>query len=451
MNKLMQAVMSLESLTNYRFLLSDKVISGLYELLKAIFHQEGDTVRMTACYSDFVHRLMVSGTESMPFLSLSHYISQRILYEETPFSRRAEKTDYALIPVQLVRAAAHDLCALERVASLSSREIKEAMLKRIPDTDSAQIIRDLPEWQELSEKLTLCDGMTRDEMSRNEMSSDEAVKSLADFHRCNGSGVFARFKGFVWTRQGQRGYLEGIAAPDPVRLDGFIGYERQRQQIIENTLQFLKGYAVNNVLLYGDRGTGKSSTVKALLNAYHAMGLRMIEIPRMYLSDFPEVVRIVKDRPQRFIIFIDDLAFDDDEESYTALKAVLEGGLEGKPDNMVIYATSNRRHLIRERFSDRKGLLSDNPYEEVHATDTLQEKLSLADRFGITITFESPAQEEYLKIVEGLVQKEGLVISTEEVRREAVRWEMHYNGRSPRTAQQFVSFLKARQGLLSQD
>jgi predicted AAA+ superfamily ATPase len=118
---------------------------------------------------------------------------------------------------------------------------------------------------------------------------------------------------------------------------------------------------------------------------------------------------------------------------------------------MVIYATSNRRHLIRERFSDRKGLLSDNPYEEVHATDTLQEKLSLADRFGITITFESPAQEEYLKIVEGLVQKEGLAISTEEVRREAVRWEMHYNGRSPRTAQQFVSFLKARQGLLSQD
>jgi predicted AAA+ superfamily ATPase len=466
MNKLMQAVMSLESLTNYRSLINDKVISGLYELLKAIHHKETDPVRMTACYSDFVHRLMVSGAESVPCLSLSHYLRRRILYEETPFSRAAEKTDYALISEGLVRAAAHDLRALEKVASLSPKEIKEAMIKSIPDGDSAQMIRELPEWRESSEKFTTrnempWDEMTRDDMYRDEiplnemtrdgMSIDEAVKSLADFHRRNGSGIFALFKGFIWTRQDQRGYLEGIPAPDPVSLDGFIGYERQRQQIIENTLQFLNGYAVNNVLLYGDRGTGKSSTVKALLNAYHAIGLRMIEIPRMYLSDFPEVVRIVKGRPQRFIIFIDDLAFDDDEESYTALKAVLEGGLEGKPDNMVIYATSNRRHLVRERFIDRKGLLSDNPYEEVHATDTLQEKLSLADRFGITITFESPVQEEYLRIVEGLVQKEGLEISTEEVRREAVRWEMHYNGRSPRTAQQFVSYLKAKSGLAGQD
>ena len=233
--------------------------------------------------------------------------------------------------------------------------------------------------------------------------------------------------------------------PDPVRLSDFIGYEQQRNEIIDNTLRFLKGYPANNLLLYGDRGTGKSSTVKALLNEYHALGLRIIEVSKELMPDFNQILRIIRNRPQKFIIFIDDLSFSDDESTYTALKAVLEGSLESKPGNILVYATTNRRHLVRERFSDRAGLMSDQADDEIHAADTMEEKLSLADRFGMTITFTAPDQEEYLGIVEELAQKRGIRIEKDVLRKQAVQWEMLYNGRSPRTALQFINWLEGYQ------
>ncbi|MGB9793080.1 MAG: ATP-binding protein, partial [Thermacetogeniaceae bacterium] len=218
--------------------------------------------------------------------------------------------------------------------------------------------------------------------------------------------------------------------------------EAERAEVIENTIHFLSGFPANNVLLYGDRGTGKSSTVKALLNEFHERGLRLVELPKEYLSDFPEVLRKLKGRCLKFIIFIDDLAFEDSAESYTALKAVLEGGLESRPSNVVVYATSNRRHLIKEKFSDRGGLHYGSPDDEVRAHDTIQEKLSLADRFGITVIFPSPDKEQYLKIVEGIAAKRGLNIEKEQLHEEALRWEKRNNGRSPRTARQFVDWLE---------
>lgn len=286
------------------------------------------------------------------------------------------------------------------------------------------------------------------------------IEPLARFHYKWGYGDFARYRAFVWYHSnsinngsdkgisngsfsnGSSGYLKGIANPDPIRLSDLIGYETQRQEVLDNTLRFLKGYPANNMLLYGDRGTGKSSTIKALVNEYYEHGLRLVEVPKKYLMDFPDIIRILEGRKHKFIIFIDDLAFEDNEENYTALKAILEGGVKSKPSNVVIYATSNRRHLIKEKFSDRAGLTSGNPDEEIHASDTIQEKLSLADRFGIKVTFYAPDKVEFLKIVEGMAEKRGLKVSKEFLHKEALKWELTYNGRSPRTAKQFIDWLE---------
>ena len=235
-----------------------------------------------------------------------------------------------------------------------------------------------------------------------------------------------------------------------------------------NTMQFLAGFPANNVLLYGDRGTGKSSSVKALLNEGSPGGedggggggrsgadagsrvrwsaLRLIEVPKARLADFPIIVSLLRGRPQRFILFVDDLSFEEGETQYKELKAMLEGGLEARPSNVVVYATSNRRHLVREHFSDRASPNSD----EVHARDTQQEKLSFADRFGLTITFPTPDQAKYLQIVEGLARRQGLPISPAALRARAIEWAAWHNGRSGRTARQFVDHLTGELGLVAQ-
>ena len=195
-----------------------------------------------------------------------------------------------------------------------------------------------------------------------------------------------------------------MAAPDPIRLDQLVGYERERELVLQNTEQFLAGFAANSVLLYGDRGTGKSSTVKALLNEHAERGLRLVEVSRDDLGDFPWIIQQLRERPERFILFVDDLSFDEGERDYRGLKAVLEGSVEARPNNVVLYATSNRRHLVQERWTDRESTLS----AEIHGQDTMQEKLSLSDRFGIRVVFPSPDQRRYLAVVEALASQRGL-------------------------------------------
>jgi predicted AAA+ superfamily ATPase len=259
-----------------------------------------------------------------------------------------------------------------------------------------------------------------------------------------------------------------------VRPQDLIGYAPERALLRRNTVQLLAGYPANNVLLYGDRGTGKSSSVKALLHepAPHEPGprsapdlsdpdappqtagagarevvdwgrLRLIEVPKGRLGDFPLIVALLRGRPQRFVLFIDDLSFEEGETQYKDMKAMLEGGLEARPPNAVVYATSNRRHLIREQFADRPAPGTD----EVHAMDTVQEKLSFADRFGLTITFPSPNQAAYLAIVEGLARQRGLTIAPAALRARAIEWAAWHNGRSGRTARQFVDHLTGELGL----
>ncbi|OAT80735.1 ATP-binding protein [Desulfotomaculum copahuensis] len=265
-----------------------------------------------------------------------------------------------------------------------------------------------------------------------------AVDELARFYHRVGCGVFSRYAAFRWRRRpGGESAPAGIAAPDPVRLEQLIGLKREKALIRENTEHFLAGLPASNIILYGDRGTGKSSTVKALLNTYAPRGLRLVEMAKADLGDFPLLIRQLAGHQQKFIIFVDDLSFDETEPEYRALKTVLEGGLAVRPDNVLIYATSNRRHLVKESFSERQG-------DEVHARDSMEEKLSLADRFGITVTFPAPDQEGYLRIVEELAGQRGLEMDRDELRQLALHWEMWHNGRSGRTARQFVDYLAAR-------
>ena len=225
---------------------------------------------------------------------------------------------------------------------------------------------------------------------------------------------------------------------DKVMLADLVGYESQKAQLRGNTEAFLAGRSANNALLYGDAGTGKSSSVKALINEYYDQGLRMIEIYKHQFKDLSAVIAMVKNRNYRFIIFIDDLSFEENEVEYKFLKAVIEGGVETKPDNVLLYATSNRRNLIRETWKDRGDMEHDN---DVHRSDTLEEKLSLSARFGTRIQYSVPNHNQFKDIVLELAQREGLKVPKDVLLAEANKWELRHGGVSGRTAQQFINYM----------
>lgn len=262
---------------------------------------------------------------------------------------------------------------------------------------------------------------------------------VTGFYKKYGVGKFGLNKAFrVSHDKSADKILIPITSTGNMTLDDIIGYEAQKQKLVENTEAFLNGRCANNVLLFGDAGTGKSTSIKAVLNMYYSRGLRMIEVYKHEFKDLSRIISEIKNRNYRFIIYMDDLSFEEFEIEYKYLKAVIEGGLETKPENVLIYATSNRRHLIRETWSDR----SDMSKDELHRSDTMQEKLSLAARFGVSIGFYKPSQQEYFDIVKGLAAKHpGIKLSDEELCMEANRWELSHGGISGRTAQQFINYL----------
>ena len=272
----------------------------------------------------------------------------------------------------------------------------------------------------------------------------DAAKSAADmktaldgFYRDYGVGRFGLHKAF----RVNSGEIVPILNIRHVKLSDLVGYENAKAKLVENTEAFVSGRPANNCLLFGDAGTGKSSRIKAIANEYYDRGLRIIEIYKHQFRELNDVIAQIKNRNYRFIIYMDDLSFEDFEIEYKYLKAVIEGGLEKKPGNVLIYATSNRRHLIRESFADRDGA----GFAEKHMSDTMQEKLSLSGRFGLTIYYESPDMEEYQTIVASLAERNGIVMNPDELRQEAVRWEMMHGGLSGRTAQQFIDHLLGRE------
>lgn len=270
-------------------------------------------------------------------------------------------------------------------------------------------------------------------------SAEKFFEIVTNFYRQYGVGKFGLNKAFRIKKKQEEVVLSPILNTDMVKLDDLIGYEIQKQKLVENTKAFVEGKKANNVLLSGDSGTGKSTSIKAILNEFYDQGLRMIEIYKHQFQDLSNVIEQIKDRNYRFIIYMDDLSFEEFEIEYKYLKAIIEGGLETKPDNVLIYATSNRRHLIRETWGDRND---GSGNEELHRSETMQEKLSLVNRFGVTITFTKPNQKEFYNIVTGLAKKyPDIQLTEQEICAEANKWELSHGGMSGRTAQQFINYL----------
>jgi len=409
----------------YHRIEKDEVYKALTELIHFL-QEEKDTFLIQQTYASFFSLLSEKSIAAYhtDFLNpWQEYLLELIFKDENPFTLSAEKYSSKISPA-LLQAAASDLSFLEKIFRLSFKElntkIEEIKGQKVPSVEDFQPFSPLDD-----RFLPLKNAFL------NTSPWENLKETLFDFHRRHGCGSMARYNAFCW----KNNVLEGIAEPDPITLEELWGYSEQKKIILENTEYLLHGLPANNILLYGDRGTGKSSLVKALLPRYASLGLRLVEFASEDLASLSPLLDILKQRGLKFILFIDDLSFEENEVEFKKLKALLEGGVEKKPDNVVIYATSNRRHLIKESFEGRET--------EVHPADSMQEKLSLADRFGITLTFSAPDQNDYLAIVKHLAQKEGLAVPEEELKNLALKWELLHNSRSGRTARQFVDYLHA--------
>jgi hypothetical protein len=362
-------------------------------------------------------------------ISWQDYLIVQILQNDNPFSQQVQKKSLADLPPSLVAATKQDLHLLQNIYNYTPELISQ-WLQTVSGNSVVPIA-----WQTENQVKTFLD--------RYE-DWTEALAELADYYRQNGTGIFVKYNAFVW----QEGNLIGIAYPDPVDLNSIVSYEEQKKALIKNTEFLLAEFSALHVLLYGSRGSGKSSLVKGLLQKYSQQGLRLIEVNKSQLKDLPKIVDRLRDLPQKFIIFVDDLSFEEDDDAFKALKVVLEGSLTAKPQNVVVYATSNRRHLIREFFSDRPR---PSERDEIHALDTTQEKLSFSDRFGLTLTFEPANQERYLTIVRHLAAEAGINLDRDDLEFRAKQWATRHNGRSGRTARQFIDFLQAELALAIQN
>ena len=271
------------------------------------------------------------------------------------------------------------------------------------------------------------------EKLENTKNEDEFFTCVTDFYKDYGVGMFGLNKAFRISDNDGKLQFHAINNMEQVALD-----EIQKKKLVDNTEAFVQGRKANNCLLFGDSGTGKSTSIKAIVNEYYDKGLRMIEIYKHQFKDLSNVIASIKNRNYKFIIYMDDLSFEEFEIEYKFLKAVIEGGVETKPENVLIYATSNRRHLIKETWNDRSDVQVDNG---MHKSDTMEEKLSLVNRFGVTINYSKPSQKEFFNIAVELCRRAGVTMSDEEIKAEANKWELSHGGISGRTAQQFANYL----------
>ena len=377
----------LDGLTVYRGLLRLDVLRAVREML------EEDCADRLSCYGRAFCALAEAGYDS-----LAAWLSDRLRSDEWPSAMAVAKGEET---PALTRAAGHDLEALRRLLALPWEELAVSLSPEAP----------LPAW------------------AGGELPS---LEELTAFYRANGCGQFARYHAFLW----QSGRLIPVREPDCIPAEEMLGYHRQRSQVAANTRAMLAGRRVNNVLLYGASGTGKSATVKALLAMDGMEGLRLIEVDKNDLTGIPELVRMLGHQPQKFILFIDDLAFDKDDHNYSLLKTILEGGVEPRPANVAVYATSNRRHLVRETFSDRLG-------DEVDASETIQEKTSLSERFGLRVLFQELTKPQFLEMIRELAKIRGVEMDPERLTALAVRWDIRNPNRTPRSAVQFLTSLAA--------
>lgn len=360
--------------------------------------------------------------------SWQRFLVQSLLYADNPFTQLVQLQQLDDLPPELLGAARHDLQVLQHLWQWNGN----GLLAAIPP-NGCPPLPPLVGSDDTGNSLQATPLEGYDNWA-------DALPALANYHRQFGCGEMAQYRAFSWSER----QLQGHPCPDWIAMDELVGYEDQRDQLIKNTEALLLGYPALNILLYGSRGAGKSAMIKALLPLYGDRGLRLIEVRKSVLIELPQILAHLQDSPQKFIIFVDDLSFEEDEESYKALKVVLEGNIAARPNNVIVYATSNRRHLIREFFDDRPR---PSQGDEIHAWDTVQEKLSLSDRFGLTLTFEPANQETYLKMVFHLAQRAKIPLAAEDLKFRALQWATRHNGRSGRTARQFIDVLQAELAL----
>ncbi|MEM1253207.1 MAG: ATP-binding protein [Cyanobacteria bacterium P01_H01_bin.21] len=409
------------SLLLYQAVLNDTVGQTFLSLLKALSVSKGLVNERAQCliaYGDWFQALASTNK------SWGDHLLERILIADNAFTQAAQQKTIAELPVPLLAAARHDLQVLQNLYALSPSYVSQCV------QTACQLSQEPVVWSLMPNPMAV-------DLSQDWSAS---IETLVNYYQSQGTGQFGQFHGFRW----QQGNLVGIAEPDPICLADLTAYDGPKDILIKNTQFLLAGFNALNVLLYGSRGAGKSSLVKALLNEYGAQGLRLIEVSKADLYDLPAIVEHLRPQPQKFIIFVDDLSFEEDDDAFKALKVVLEGGLTRRPQNVVVYATSNRRHLVREFFADRPR---PSDADELQSWDTVQEKLSFSDRFGLTLTFEAADQPMYLEIVHHLAKKAGLKLPSEDLDYRARQWATRHNGRSGRSARQFIDFLSAELAL----
>ena len=407
MNNVNRTKLLLSSLSVFRGIMKRSVVKAYYKLLLSLDSEPDEFLN---AYGDFYSFISERGFSNR----LAYAMTEAALFDENCFTRAAAAGKYDTLPDNVLKAVKRDCEAILAASSLASEEV----LKAYKYYDEIKEIADsLPRWEagDCAPSFKMFDG---------------SLKNVARYYKENGCGIFARYKAFIW----RDGDIQPVLHPDRIDMDSFTGYEIQRDMVVNNTKSFIEGKSCNNCLLYGDKGTGKSSTVKAIANEFRKDGLRIVEIPKERLIDFPILVDKIAALPMKFIIFIDDLSFQKQDQSYTTLKAVLEGGLAARPDNALIYATSNRRHLVKESFSDRTD-------DDVNTRDNMQESLSLSDRFGLAVCYSIPTKKEFVDIVIALARQKGIEMSDEELEMGAERFALSRGGRSPRCAKQYVESL----------
>ena len=358
------------------------------------------------------------------------YLVELILDDENPFSLGAEK---GVLSTSVVEQARRDFRTLQALFEIEAQPLLDMVEEAVP---GAKV------WVPWTDPDLGNQDSHRDALARELAAAEDwgaCAELLADHYARHGAGPFNRYRALRW----RTGNLRPVPKPDPVRLAQLVGYESEREPLLHNTESFLAGRPAHHALLYGLPGTGKSSTVKAILNEYAEKGLRLVEVAKEDLGKLPQVLDELRDRGLRFVVFVDDLSFEEHEVEYKSLKALLEGSVEEPPENVRLYATSNRRNIIRESFSDRDENGVGSAGDDVHARDTMQEKISLAARFGLRLTFPTPDQKRYLEIVNGLVRERGIKISEADLTERALLWDRWHAGRSGRTARQFVDELDA--------
>jgi uncharacterized protein len=410
-----------------RGVLASPVSKHFLALLGLLAADRPDPAAVAGTFGRLWEELALERERLLPDAWRSHLVG-RLLDDENAFSLAAERGEASPALVEQTR---RDLRTLRRLFDLEAEPLLDVVEDAVPGLEGVWVPWTDPERGDTSSP--------RHALARKLEAAEDwgrCAGLLADHFSRHGAGSFGRHRAFRWGEDS----LRAVDEPDPVRLADLVGYERVREPLLTNTERFLAGLPAHHALLYGMPGTGKSSTVKAVMNEYADRGLRLVEVPKEDLGALPRVLETLRARAPRFVIFVDDLSFEENEVEYKALKALLEGRVEEPPGNVRVYATSNRRNLIRERFSERdEGGAGD----DVHARDTMQEKLSLSARFGLRVTFPTPDQRQYLEIVAGLARRRGIEMPEEELKERAVLWDRWHAGRSGRTARQFVDELQA--------